>query len=248
MKIALVQMEVTQEQPEKNLQRILDLSRKAKEQGAKIVLFPEGCLTDYVENIDKFAEQVPGDVSCQAVWKLAEELEVYISFGLIEEDGTHRYITQVFLGPKGFIYKYRKTWLYATTDRIKSIRRHRNEPDDFDPGTGPEIFEIEGIQASCIICADTMAGRCLKLVKELKPQLVFYPNNRELWQPQEYWEKIAKAMEAPLLVTNRVGISWGEHCVGGSCVYSKEGKLLATANQEGKEETLIFDLDQLSCP
>lgn len=245
MKIALVQMEVIQEQPEKNLQRILALSRKAKELGAKIILFPEGCLTDYVSDIVKFAEQVPGDVSCQAVWKLAEELGVCISFGLIEEDGIHRYMTQVFLGPKGFIYKYRKTWLYATADRIKSIRRHRNEPDDFDPGTGPELFEIEGIKASCVICADTMAGRCLKLVRSLSPQVVFYPNNRELWQPQEYWAAIAKSIEALLLITNRVGTSWGELCVGGSSVYSKEGKLLASANQEGKEEILIFDLEVL---
>ena len=242
MKIALIQMEVIQENPEKNLKKILELSKKAAQKGAKILLFPEGCLTDYVSDVDAFAEEAPQGPACQSVKKLADELKVYISFGLIEKDGIHRYITQVFLGPRKFMYKYRKTWLYATTDRIKSIRRHRNEPDDFDPGTGPELFEIAGLTASCVICADTMAGRCLKVLNQLKPQVVFYPNNREIWQPPEYWAKIAKATEALLLITNRVGTSWGEHCEGGCAVYSKEGKLLAAANTDGKEEILLFDL------
>lgn len=245
MKVALVQMEVTQEDPDKNLQKILDLSRKAKELGANIALFPEACLVDCVSDVDTFAQEVPGGEACQVVWQSAEKLGIYISFGLIEREGIHRYITQVFLGPKGFIYKYRKTWLYATTDRIKSIRRHRNDPDYYDPGLGPEIFEIEGFKASCIICADAMANRCLKVVKELKPQIVFYPNNREMWRHHEYWAEIAKAIKAPLLITNRVGISWGERCEGGSSVYSKEGKRLAQANQEGKEELLVFDLGGL---
>ena len=239
--MALVQMEVIQEQPENNLKRVIELSKQAVQKGANILLFPEACLTDCVSDVDRFAEEVPHGPSCQKVWKIAEELGVFISFGLIEKDGIHRYITQVFLGPKRYSYKYRKTWLYTTTDRIKALRRHRNDLDYYDPGSGPELFEIAGWKASCVICSDTLANRCLKLLKPLKPEIVFYPNNRELWQPSEYWAAIAKAIEAPLLITNRVGTSWGEFCVGGSSVYSKEGKLLASANQEGKEEILLFD-------
>lgn len=135
--------------------------------------------------------------------------------------------------------------MYATTDRIKSFRRHRNEPDDFDPGSGPEVFEIAGLRASCMLCADAFANRCLKLLRQLNPEIVFYPNNREMWHPKEYWAEIAQAINAPLLITNRVGISWGEQCDGGCSVYSKTGELLASANTDGKEEILLFDLSKL---
>src|SRR3989338_501931 len=142
MRIALVQMDTTEEQPEINLKKIIEFSKRAIEQGAKIVMFHENTLTDYVSSVDKFAEEAPNGDVCKEVWRLAEQNEVFISFGLIEKEGAHRYITQVFLGPNKYFYRYRKTWLYSTTDRIKSIRRHRDEPSDFDPGDGPEIFEI----------------------------------------------------------------------------------------------------------
>ncbi len=245
MKIALIQIATIEEQPQANLLKIVDYTKQAKTRGVKVIMFHEGTLTDYVTDVDKFAQEVPNGPACKTISELANELNVYISFGLIEKDGIRRHITQVFLGPNNFVYKYQKAWLYPTTDRIKSIRRHRNEPDDFDPGKGPDIFEIDGIKASCIICNDANAGRSLKVLKQLSPQIIFFPNNREIWRPNEYWANIAKSCGAPLLITNRVGTSWGEKCEGGCSVYSKDGELLARANEDGKEEILIFDLKEL---
>lgn len=245
MKIALIQISTTEEQPKKNLAKIIKFVKKAKIKGAKVIMFHEGTLTDYVSDVDKFAQEVPNGPACKTISKLANNLNVYISFGLIEKEGIRRHITQAFFGPDNFFYKYQKTGLYPTTDRIKSMRRHRNEPDDFDPGKGPDIFEIEGIKASCIICNDASSKRILKVIKQLSPRLVFFPNNREIWRPNEYWGNIAKSCGAPLLITNRVGTSWGEKCDGGCSVYSKTGKLLAEANKDGKEEILIFDLKKL---
>ena len=245
MKVALIQIATIEEQPKKNLAKIIEFAKKAQAKGAKIIMFHEGTLTDYVGDVDKFAQEVPNGSACKTIGKLANELNAYISFGLIEKEGIRRHITQVFLGPNNFVYKYQKAWLYPTTDRIKSIRRHRNEPDDFDPGKGPDIFEIEGIKASCFICNDASAKRSLKVLEQLSPQLIFFPNNREMWRPNEYWSDIAKSCCAPLLITNRVGTSWGEKCEGGCSIYSKTGELLAEANKDGKEEILLFDLKKL---
>ncbi len=243
MKVALIQISTTEEQPEKNLKKIMDFAKKAADKGAKIIMFHEGTLTDYVSDVDKYAQEVPTGSACKQISKLANELNVYISFGLIEKDELNRYITQVFLGPNNYLYKYRKSWLYSTSDRIKAIRRHRDEPCDFDSGSGPEIFEIEGLKASCIICADANAPRCLKLLKQLNPQIVFFPNNREMWKPN-YLQNLAKQIGIPILVTNRVGTSWGEKCEGGCSVYTKNGDLVVEANKE-KEEILICDLSKL---
>ncbi len=242
MKIALIQMDITPERTKKNLGKIVSFSKKAAKKGAKIILFPETALTDCVSDVNKVAQEVPSGPACNKIKKLAEKLGVYISFGLIEKDGIHRYITQVFLGPNNFNYKYRKTWLYATNDRIKKDRRYRDDTEFFDPGQGPEIFKIEGIKSSCIICADTFSERCFKIMNHLKPKIIFYPNNREIRRSKEYWGNIARKFNAHLLITNRVGNSWGEKCEGGCFVFSKEGKLLAETNKESKEELLLFDL------
>ncbi len=244
MKVALIQISTIEEQPEENLKKIIDFSKKAADKGAKIIMFHEGTLTDYVSDVDKYAQEVPNGPACKQISELANKLNVYISFGLIEKDKLNRYITQVFLGPKNYLYKYRKTWLYPTSDRIKAIRRHRDEPSYFDPGNGPELFEIEGLKASCIICADANAPRCLKLLKQLKPQIVFFPNNREMWR-SNYLQNIAKQIEIPILVTNRVGTSWGEKCEGGCSAYSKKGELIVEANKKEKEEIVICDLSKL---
>ncbi len=243
MKIALIQLATIEEQPEENLKKIIDYSKKAKEKGAEIIMFHEGTLTDYVSDVDKYAQEIPNGSACKKISQLANKLNVYVSFGLIEKDNLNRYITQVFLGPDNYLYKYRKTWLYPTSDRIKAIRRHRDEPADFDCGNSPEIFEIKGLKASCIICADANAPRCFKILNQIKPEIIFYPNNREMWRPN-YLENVAKKANAPIFVTNRVGTSWGEECEGGSCVYSKEGKLLAEAGNKD-EELLIFDMEDL---
>ena len=50
-------------------------------------MFPEGTLTDYVTDVDKFAQEVPNGPACKTISKLASELDVYISFGLIEKRG-----------------------------------------------------------------------------------------------------------------------------------------------------------------
>jgi predicted amidohydrolase len=243
MKVALIQISTIEEQPEENLKKIIDFAKRAADKGAKIIMFHEGTLTDYVSDVDKYAQEVPTGSACKQINKLANELNVYISFGLIEKDGLNRYITQVFLGPNNYLYKYRKSWLYPTSDRIKAIRRHRDEPSDFDPGSGPELFEIAGLKASCIICADANAPRCLKLLKQLNPEIVFFPNNREMWRPN-YLQNVAKQIGIPILVTNRVGTSWGEKCEGSCSVYAKNGDLIVESSKE-KEEILICDLSKL---
>lgn len=46
----------------------------------------------------------------------------------------------------------------------------RNEWIRYAPGTGPGLFSIDGVTASCMICADGEAPRCVERVKALKPQ------------------------------------------------------------------------------
>jgi len=237
--VALVQFDAIAEQVERNLQEIERLASQAVNSGARWVMFHEDSLCDYTPRVKELSEPVPAGPSVRRMERLAHRLNCYISFGMSESDRDRYYITQVFVGPEGFVYRYRKTWLWLTWDDS----RYRNEWVRYDPGTGPEAFMINGIKATCFICADGDAPRCTERAATLKPEVVFYPNNRERLPGTDYFGARAHMIKAPMLVTNRVGRSWWAPCNGGSGVYGADGQLLAEANREGKEEILIHTLE-----
>jgi len=237
--VALVQFNTVPEQIGRNLQEIERLSAQAVDRGARWVMFHENSLCDYTPRVKELSESVPNGSSVRRVEQLARRLRCFISFGLSEVDRDRYYITQVFVGPTGFIYRYRKTWLWRQTDD----RRYRNEWVRYDPGTGPELFLIDGVKATCFICADGDSDRCVERAAALRPNVVFFPNNRESFPPGEwYFGGRAKTIGAPMLVTNRVGASWGADCTGGCGVYSADGKALAEANRDFEEEILLHSL------
>ncbi len=239
-RVALVQFDALPEQPQRNLQEMERLVRQAVGRGARWVMFHEGTLADYTAKVEQVAEPVPDGPACRRMASLAKELRCYLSFGLTERDGDRRYITQVFFGPEGFVYRYRKTWLASLGAGWD--RGYRNEHARYDPGTGPERFTIDGIVATCFICADGLAPRCIERAKALRPQLVFYPNNRVTLPDFPVFGAIAREIGAPMLVTNRVGKSWTYNCRGGCVAFDKQGNVVAKANRQWREEILLVDV------
>ena len=236
--LALVQFDALPEQVDRNLEEMARLTEQAVQAGARWVMFHEGTVCDYTPRLRELAEQVPQGKSTRFAVKLAARWNCFLSFGLSESHSDRYHISQVFVGPKGFIYRYDKTWIWHDPDD----KGYRDEWMRYDPGTGPEIFQFDGIRATCFICADGEARRCLERAAQLRPQLVFYPNNRASLPEFELFGQRAKLIGAPMLVTNRVGYSWVHRCLGGCAVYSREGEVLAKANREGREEILLYGL------
>ena len=237
--IALVQFDAVPEQVDRNLQEVERLTEQAAKSGARWVMFHEGTVCDYTPRLRELAEQVPEGKCTERAIKLASRWKCFISFGLSETRADRFHITQVFVGPQGFFCRYRKTWIW----RDPEDKGYRDEWARYDPGTGPEIFQFDGIRATCFICADGEARRCVERAAELRPQIVFYPNNRETLPEFDVFGQRAKTIGAPMLVTNRVGYSWAYKCMGGCVVYSSNGDVLAKANREGKEEILLHNLE-----
>lgn len=242
-RVALIQFDAVPEQNERNVREMERLARAAASQSAEIIMFHESSVTDYVGDMEKYSEYVPDGPSCKKMEALARELKTYISFGLSEKtkDGYY-YITYVFMGPEGFVYKYRKTWIW----REPSDEGFRNEWARYDCGPGPEIFKLGGLRATCFICADGEAPRCIERAALLKPEIVFYPNNRgggHLVDGNPTFRDRAARIKAPMLVTNRVGKSWKYECKGGCAVISSNGTILSKTDPAGREEILIYDLE-----
>ena len=238
VRAALIQFDAVPEEPARNIIAMTALVKKAVASGAQWALFHEGTVCDYTPRLEELAEPVPGGPSTTAMIRVASELNCHIAFGLSERDGDRFYIAHVFVGPKGFIYRYRKTWLWRQGDDYG----YRNEWARYDCGGGPEIFQFDGVRSTCFICADGEAPRCIQRAARLCPSLVFFPNNRERLPEFEDFGARARQIGAPMLVTNRVGLSWVHNCVGGCVVYGGDGAVLAKANREGGEEILIHDL------
>lgn len=238
--VALIQFDTVPEDVGKNLRNMEKLIERAVSRGSRWIMFHESTTCDYTPNLEEFAEEVPGGNSTSRMMDIARRHECYISFGLSERSNRRFYISQVFVGPAGFIYCYRKTWLWRDD---RGDRGYRNEWARYDPGTGPEIFLMDNIKATCFICADGEAPRCVARARALKPQVVFYPNNRGYLGELHIFAERAKEINAPMLVTNRVGRSWYSYCDGGCVIYSANGKVLAKANRNGKEEVLSYHLE-----
>lgn len=241
--IALIQFDAKPEQAESNLGKMRELVLDAASQGARWIIFHEGTICDYTPHLPRFAERVPTGESTKAMADLANRLQCFVSFGLSEiseGNGSAKYfITQVFVGPDSFLYRYRKTWLWHEPDD----KGYRNEWARYDPGTGPEIFQMDGVRGTCFICADGEAQRCIERAAQLQPQVVFFPNNRACLPGHEIFGGHARSLGAPLLVTNRVGKSWDYDCSGGCTFYGPDGAVLSAANREGQEEILIANLE-----
>jgi len=239
-RVALVQFDAVPVKNQRNAGKIERLSREAAAKGAKIIMFHESSVTDYVGDTEKFGEYVPDGAVAKRIEKVAKELGVYISYGVSEKTHDRQYyITQVFTGPKGFIYKYRKTWVYKDLEDDG----YRNEWARYDPGPGPELFDIAGLKAVCFICADGSSARCVERARLLKPDIIFYPNNRAsyLGQRKDFAQNAA-TIGAPMLTTNRVGNSWVHSCRGGCSVIDSTGKFLAYTEPDRGEQILIYDL------
>lgn len=246
IKVALVQFDAIPEQPKRNLGEMERLMRQASSLGARIVMFHELTLSDYTSRLDDFAESVPDGPACERMGNLAKELNCFVSFGLSEkerlENDDRFYITQVFFGPTGFVYRYRKTWLWW--DYEESDKWYRKEPARYDPGDGPELFMIDGIAATCFICRDGSSLRCLERAKNLHPQIVFYPSNYRGGNPAAVGG-IAKKIGAPMLIANRIGASWygeNKNCLGNTAAFDAQGNVISQANIEGREEILIVEV------
>jgi predicted amidohydrolase len=234
--IALVQSDSVAGHINENLNKMERLAEKAAKGGAKWIQFHELTVCDYVDKVSEYAELVPQGSSTARMIKVAQRLGIMIAFGLAEKDRGRIYDSLVFVGPQGYIHRYHKTWLW----RQPNDWDYRDEWARYDPGRGPELFHIDGLRATCFICADCHSKRCIYRAAALKPQVVFFPINRGTASVKDY-AKIAKTIGAPVLVANRVGRSVTHETLGGCVVCSPQGEIVARANMEGREEILHYN-------
>ncbi len=241
IKLALAQISSKRENKEANLQKIEDLTVKAKEQEADVVIFPELSLTGYVvrDQVYELAETVPGP-AVERVEALAKKTGMHIVFGmpeLSEKTQATVFNTAVFVGPQGFIGKYRK--MYLPTHSVFEEKRY------FRPGYEAAAFQTEIGNIGLCICYDVFFPEVFRLTRLKGAQLIVCISASPAVR-RSYFETLtcARAIEntAYLAYVNLAGVQDGLQFWGGSSLVSPTGDVLAKAKYD-EEDFVICEVD-----
>ena len=240
MKIAVAQISCSLGQPEANLSKVRDFSRRAKDVSAELIVFPEMTDTGYsMSVIQKHAGHWESGFVA-GLQEIASELSIAIVSGVSERDGSSIYNSQVLVDAKGdIVAKYRKTHLYAVAPV--------EEQTCFAPGDSFASFELGELRFGCSICYDLRFPEIYrKLVTEQNVGALLISS---AWPfPRvEHWCVLAQARaienQAYVIASNRVGKDEDLWFCGSSAIIDPRGVVIAAASAD-REELIQADLSR----
>jgi len=181
-------------QPDRSISNMASWARRAAEQGAELIVFPELCVNGYVQSeyTWQVAETVPGP-STERLVALAEEVGAVLCYGILERVADIVYNTQVLVGPGGIIGKQQKVHMPGA------------EYLYWRGGFEVKTFDLGKVRAGITICYDS-------LFSELARTL-FFKGAELLIMPFAYGTiDRSKFMEADM-----TALTYRVHCYSNGC-------------------------------
>ena len=229
---------------EANVRHFETLIKKASEQGARLVCFPELALTSYTTAPESLvaAEKIPGPLTDELT-RIAKRNSVFISAGVAEKAGSRYYVAQLVVGPKGYLGKFRK---YHPTDG--------EEGAGFSPGKTFPTFEIDGFKMGINICFDGRHQDTIDAMKKRKVDFIHHPHgnglglgkNAEEWTRAKMTYFVPRAIysRAYILVNNSSGNTKTPHGTAtygsGALVLDPLGQAIARTTQKTRSEKMVL--------
>jgi predicted amidohydrolase len=240
-KVALAQIDCRPADKERNLKKMETAVARAEEKGADLVVLPELSLTGYVvrDQIYELAEEIPGP-STRTMQRIARDTGVHIVFGMPEKSKEAQAVlhnTAVFVGPEGFIGKYRK--MYLPTHSVFEEKRY------FRPGYEAHVFDTEIGKIGLLICYDIYFPEVTRLARLEGAQLTVCISASPAVR-RSFFEILtaARAVENTtfLAFVNLVGVEDGLQFWGGSRLVGPNGTVLAQAKYD-EEDFVVSEVD-----
>ncbi|WP_376092513.1 N-carbamoyl-D-amino-acid hydrolase [Roseomonas sp. CCTCC AB2023176] len=254
------------------LERMIALLDGAAKSGARLVVFPELAFTTFFPrwliedeaDLSRFYEQRMPGPSVQPLFERARTLGVGFYVGYAELTGSgRRFNSSVIVGPDGeMLLKYRKVHLPGSKEPRPAQRYQQLEKRYFLPGDlgfpvarGPETWHRPVL--GMLICNDRRwpeAWRCLglqgvELVCIGYNSAAYDPNggNTEDSERRTFHSTLAVQANAYFNSTWAVSVAKagdedGSGLIGGSCIVSPDGIVVAQARSLD-DEVLMADLD-----
>ncbi|MBX6350772.1 MAG: amidohydrolase [Clostridia bacterium] len=217
---AAVQFEPRWGRKEPNLSRLLELTREAADEGAKLVVWPEMAATGYVfadrAEIRPFCEPVPGPTT-DAVAELCRARGIHVALGLAEVDPATDvfYNAAVLVDDLGRVVgRYRKTHLWCEDTRWAA------------PGGEVAAWDTSLGRIGLLICRDADFPEAGRLVAEAGAEVVCHLTNWLGPAPARAWRARAAENGVYWIATNRWGEERGARFSGGTSVIGPDGAVL----------------------
>jgi len=256
-KLAAIQLDTIPCEVNINVHKAMNWTRRAFDQGAQFVFLHEGLTADYTPEPLRYGRSLDSP-EVFGFSALAKQYGGYVALGLNEVWKGEPYISMVWLGPEGVVDVYRKSYLWPNksqhgnddfNDFVQSYVPHeagyRLERSVLGHGDGTKVVEVGGLRIGCLICADGSQPEAWATFERDRPDLIFWQNNRgNVVSPGDAQEH-AKELRTPLVATNRCGFSYHHFQQGGTCIIADDGTVVAKANEEGEEEMIFAQLDDL---
>ncbi|WP_435203324.1 carbon-nitrogen hydrolase family protein [Janibacter sp. GS2] len=239
--------------PRENLHRIDELTARAAERGARLVVHPEAAMASFAGRLDTVAEPLDGPFA-EGVRALAQRHGVTVVVGMFTPadevttaDGRNRsrvHNTLLVTGPGTEETTYRKIHLYDAFGT--------RESDTVAPGDEVRTVRVDGWDVGLATCYDVRFGDQFTRLGRSGVDLVVLPAS---WGDgpgkASQWDLLTRARahdaQAWLLA---VGQAWTRDSVNGP--FGIGGSLLADATGEirarlgGAEDLLVADIDRES--
>lgn len=160
-----------------NLSRYMEFIDKAHAQDADLIVFPELSLQAFPESMaatdpksalymHENAEVIPEGPACQALIEKAKACDMYICFGMCEQDKDRCdliYNAAVLIGPEGYIGHYRKVHLPGT-ERLYNC-----------PGNDYYVYPTRIGKIGLMICYDRLYPEVARILKLKGAELIICP-------------------------------------------------------------------------
>lgn len=152
-----------------NLDRIHSLTRRAVDQGAELVCFPECCVQAYTfvqtmtrDQLHALAEPVPDGPATRALIALSREFGIAIAAGLFERADDQIHNTYVCVTGDGLVARHRKLHTF--------VSRH------LSPGDSYTVFDLLGCRFGMLICYDNNLPENVRITALKGAEIVLMPH------------------------------------------------------------------------
>jgi predicted amidohydrolase len=182
-----------------NLKHFTKFIKQAVAKGARLVCFPELALVSYSGHKDVLlhAENIPGPTTTK-LEAVAQRFDVYISVGMAEKDGDHFHITQLLVGPQGYLGKYRKN--HPTRGE---------QTCGFLPGESFPTWDVDGFRLGILICFDGRHQDTIEAMKKAHVDVIHHPHGNavgRLGRHAEEWTRSKMVYFTPRAAFARANI------------------------------------------
>jgi N-carbamoylputrescine amidase len=238
MLIALAQVDCVVGGVADNLRTVREMTSRAAEQGADLVVFPELTLHGYPHQGYDAGLAMPTDD--ERLLNLSRQGRPAVAVGFHEEAGPHTYNSVAYLDGGRVVHVHRK--LYLPTYDIWEEHKH------FSPGHSLRSFPTRFGRTGILTCNDVWQACPPFLLAQDGAEILLIPTNSvdsrapDVIDTPVYWRDVLRAVarmnELWVVFVNRVGGMDDLQFWGGSCVVDPAGTIVAQAATH--EETLLL--------